>query len=205
MHDGRLPQLILASASQTRVAMLRAAGLEFDAVAADIDEPALHHMALADDDAVSASSVASLLARAKAVEVSLRFPHALVIGGDQVLALGSDMLFKAADVEGAKRTLLRLKGQTHVLHSAAALAIDGRADWSALDTAQLTMRDFSQNFLDNYLARAGSALTSSVGCYEIEGIGLNLFEKVTGHHATILGLPLLPLLAELRARGVLPS
>lgn len=205
MDSGQIPPLVLASGSATRVAMLRAAGLEFDIVHPDVDETALYQMAVTEDDTVSPGSIAVLLARAKAVEVSLRYPHALVIGGDQVLALGHDVIFKAVDLDGARRTLARLKGQTHSLHAAAALAMDGRADWSAQDTARLTMRDFSPAFLDDYLERAGSTLISSVGCYQIEGLGLNLFEKVSGHHSTILGLPLLALLAELRARGVLLS
>ncbi len=199
------PRLILASGSEARASLLRAAGVDFDVVPADVDEAEIYHATIADDEATSPASIAALLARAKAVEVSLRYPEALVIGGDQVLALGHHIFFKASDRDAARRTLSRLRGESHVLYSAAALASDGRADWSAIDKAALTMRDFSQDFLDHYVARAGDALTRSVGAYEIEGIGINLFKSVDGNHATILGLPLLPLLAELRGRGILTS
>ena len=196
------PPLILASGSPTRAAMLRAVGLPFSAVPADVDEAALYQNAISENPQISPDAVAALLARAKAENVSRSHPEALVIGGDQVLAVGKDLVFKAADGKAARAILLRLKGQTHTLHSAVSLAASGVESWSAADTATLTMRDFSSAFLDDYIARAGDALTSSAGCYQIEGLGLTLFEKVSGNHATILGLPLLALLAELRARGV---
>ena len=199
------PRFILASGSATRAAMLRASGLSFDVIPAAVDEAALSKSVVAGNPDVTPAAIAILLARAKAAEVSSRFPEALVIGGDQVLALGRDVVFKAPDYAAAKRILMTLKGRTHMLHSAAAVAQAGAVEWVAADTAQLTMRDFSAEFLDDYLARAGDALTSSAGCYQIEGLGVQLFETVSGDHATILGLPLLPLLAELRRRGVLIS
>ena len=205
MDESAESVLILASASQARVAMLRAVGLQFAVVPADINEEELHATEVADDDAIAPGSMAGMLARAKAVEVSLRFPNAVVIGGDQILTLDEDMLSKADSRDAARATLLKLRGRTHTLHSAAAIAIEGRAQWSVVDTAQLSMRDFSDAWLEQYLNRAGAALTTCVGAYEIEGLGLNLFEKVSGNHSTIMGLPVLPLLAELRARGILVS
>lgn len=205
MDEGARPPLILASASHARVAMFRAVGLVFEVVPADINEEQLHATEVSDDDAVSPGSMAAMLARAKAVEVSLRFPDAVVIGGDQILTVGGEMLAKANDRDAARAALLKLRGTTHTLHSAAAIAIEGRAQWSVVDTAQLSMRDFSEAYLEDYLNRAGTALTACVGAYEIEGLGLNLFEKVSGNHSTIMGLPLLSLLAELRALGVLDS
>lgn len=199
------PHLILASGSATRAEMLRAAGLEFKVMPAVVDEPALFEDATAKSPNISPAAVAELLARAKATEVSRRYPDALVIGGDQVLAAGREMIFKAPDRTGAKSILLKLKGRSHELHSAAALATGGVVDWTGIDTARLTMRNFSAAFLDDYLDRAGGALTSSAGAYQIEGYGVNLFEHVAGNHATILGLPLLALLAELRARRVVQS
>jgi septum formation protein len=205
MADGAAPHLILASGSQTRAEMLRAAGLNFEVVPAVVDEPTLFEDARAKVPNISPSAIAELLARAKAVEVSRRHPDALVIGGDQVLALGREMIFKAADRAEAKSILTKIKGRSHDLHSAAAIAAGGVVEWTGADTARLTMRDFSAAFLDDYLDRAGGALTSSAGAYQIEGYGVNLFEHVAGNHATILGLPLLALLAELRARRVIQS
>jgi septum formation protein len=205
MSEAAAPRLILASGSQTRAGMLRAAGLNFEVVPAIVDEPALFEDARAKSPNVSPGAIAELLARAKAVEVSRRHPDALIIGGDQVLALGREMIFKAKDRAEAKSILLKLKGRSHDLHSAAALATGGVVDWTGIDTARLTTRDFSAAFLDDYLDRAGGALTSSAGAYQIEGYGVNLFEHVAGNHATILGLPLLGLLAELRARRVVLS
>ena len=199
------PRLILASGSQTRAAMLRAAGLMFDVVPASVDEAALLSDALATIPHMTPAAAAQLLARAKAVDVSLHHPDAVVIGGDQVLAIGREMMPKARNRAEAEAALLKLKGKAHDLHSAAALAIAGNVDWVNVDSARLTMRNFSAAFLENYLNQAGPALTSSVGAYQIEGLGLTLFDHVAGSHSTILGLPLLPLLAELRARRLLMS
>jgi septum formation protein len=205
MSEGGKPQLILASGSQTRAALLRAAGLVFDAIPARVDEPGLFAQAVSDNPHVTPAEIAMLLARAKALDVSGFCSQALVIGADQVLAVGSAMVFKAADRAEAKNTLLKLRGREHTLHSAAVLATCGTVVWSALDAAHLTMRNFSAAFLEDYLDRAGDALTSSAGAYHVEGQGANLFDRISGAHATILGLPLLPLLAELRLRRVLLS
>ena len=184
--------------------MLRAVGLTFEAVPSDVDEAALRANWRAETPNISPNSVALGLARAKAEEVSRRYPDAVVIGGDQVLALGTETVSKAQSIAEARTTLLKLRGCEHQLHSAVALAAGGHAEWTASDTAALTMRAFSDAFLDTYLVTAGDALTTSAGAYRIEELGLQLFERVEGDHFTILGLPLLALLAELRHRGVLP-
>ncbi len=205
MSETAVPHLILASGSPTRAAVLRAAGLAFHVVPARVDEPAMFRQAVADNADILPSEIATLLACAKAREVSLRYPRALVIGGDQVLGAGNEMIFKAADRAEAKLTLLKLRGREHALHSTVVLASGGDVVWSAFDTAYLAMRNFSESFLEDYLDRAGDALSSSAGAYHVEGLGANLFDSIAGNHATILGLPLLPLLAELRARHVLLS
>lgn len=182
--------------------MLQASGLEFDAIPADIDEAALRARWRSENPDMTPAAIALGLARAKAEEVSRRHPEALVIGGDQVLALGDETISKATSKDGARAALLKLCGREHQLHSAAALAVYGQADWVASDTATLSMRPFSAAFLEAYLENAGDALTTSAGAYRIEELGLQLFDRVDGNHFTILGLPMLPLLAELRRRRV---
>lgn len=199
------PRLILASASAARRDMLRAAGLSFEIVPAEIDEDGISAAMVSESACVDASDVAAVLAAEKAVDVSRRCPGAVVIGSDQTLALGTRMLSKAATVAEARDVLDRLRGRTHELASAVALARDGEVLWQTVDSAQLTMRPFSDEFLESYLACAGEALTRSVGCYEIEGPGIQLFESIHGSHFTILGLPLLPLLARLREEGMVTA
>jgi septum formation protein len=199
------PGLILASGSRTRREMLQAAGLAFTVVPADVDEAALRDRMRREDGAMTPAEIAAALARAKAEAVSRDHPKALVIGADQVLALGDRILDKARDVAEARRTLTTLRGATHELHSAVALAERGAIAWTFVAMARLAMRAFSDAVIDDYLARAGSAVCTSVGAYQIEGPGIQLFERVEGDHFTILGLPLLPLLAELRSRKVLPT
>ena len=194
-----IPRLILASGSRTRRQMLEAAGVEFAVHPADVDEAALR----ATLGATTPAYVASELARAKAVEASRRFPDALVIGADQVLAVGSKIHAKPADLAAARLALRELAGTRHELLSAVCLARDGVEIWQHLGIAKLTMRDFSEAFLDDYLSRAGDRVCASVGAYELEGLGLQLFEHIEGDYFTILGMPLLPLLAELRAHGVI--
>lgn len=197
------PDLILASGSSSRIAMLRAVGLSFEAVPAEVDEAALRQAWRSSDPNITPPAIALGLARAKAEDVSNRYPDALVIGGDQVLAFDGETISKASTKAGAKAVLSKLRGQEHRLHSATALASGGQAIWDATDTATLAMRPFSDAFLDAYLENAGDALTTSAGCYRIEEMGLQLFDRVEGNHFTILGLPMLALLAELRRRGVL--
>lgn len=204
-----MADLVLASASRWRRDMLEAAGVAFDVVPADVDEATLRAQHLLANPAVNSTDravdIARMLATAKAEDVSRRHPHALVIGADQVLALEGDLFSKPDSVASARRDLLGLRGRTHTLHSAVALAQGGKIDWSHVATAALTMRPFSDEYLERYLERCGSAVHSSVGAYQIEGPGIGLFERVEGDYFTIIGLPLLPLLAELRRRGSLPT
>lgn len=195
-------EVLLASASPFRRRLLKAAGVPFRVVPADVDEAPLER-SLAGK--VSAAGLAEALAAAKAESVSARLPDDLVIGADQVLAFGEELLGKPADIAAARVQLERLRGSTHRLLSAVVLAQGGRVVWSKVDTATLTMRAFSGAFLDGYLARSGERLLATAGAYEIEGLGIQLFDRVEGDYFTIIGLPLLPLLAELRARGVIQA
>jgi septum formation protein len=197
----RSPELILASTSPFRRRMLEAAGLSFRVVPPDVDEAALKSSL----GSIAPASLARALACAKARAVSARAPGALVIGADQVLALGARLYDKPGSLAEARDQLLELRGSTHQLHTAAALAQAGEVIWTCLDAPSLTMRAFGPAFLDTYLAAAGESVCAIVGAYEIEGRGIQLFDRVTGDHFAIIGLPLLPLLAELRTRGALPA
>ena len=188
--------LVLASASRTRQALLADAGIEFEVVAAELDERAAEQPLL--EAEATPEDVAVALAAAKALSVSESRPDALVIGADQVLDLDGARLHKPADMEAARRQLLALQGRTHQLHSAAACARRGSIVWQASDTAHLRMRQLTPAGIGRYLARVGPAALSSVGAYQLEGLGIHLFERVEGDYFTILGLPLLPLLAFLR-------
>jgi septum formation protein len=193
--------LVLASASAGRRQTLQAAGVVFDVVPSTVDEMAVR----ATLSGATPSGIAEALARAKAADVSRRMPHALVMGADQVLALDDSLLSKPRDVAEARKQLVLLRGKTHALHTAVALAERSEAVWSRVETAALTMRCFSDAFLDAYLRAAGERVCASVGAYEIEGRGIQLFERVAGDHFTIVGLPLLPLLRELRGRGAIAA
>jgi len=194
-------KLVLASGSPFRKAMLVDAGIDVEAVPAEIDERAVE--APLQDSGVSPEDVAAILAEAKAMEVSDRRPGALVLGCDQTLSLGDRLFHKPADMEGARRHLLALSGMTHQLNSAAVLVRDGEVLWRHVGIANLTMRQLDPAFIGRHLARVGDRALSSVGAYQIEGQGIQLFEKVEGDHFTIVGLPLLPLLAELRRLGAI--
>lgn len=194
--------LILASRSAARRAMLTGAGVPFRAVTADMDEGALKTALVA--DGADPADVALALARAKAETVSREHPG-LVLGSDQTLDLGGALIDKAANLAQARARLMGFRGQGHGLHSAAALAFNGETVWSAADSARMIVRAFSDAFLDAYLAAEGEAILSSVGCYRLEGLGAQLFERVDGDYFTILGMPLWPVLAELRTRGVLAA
>jgi len=195
--------LVLASASASRQMLLRNAGVAFEASPAGLDEAGL--MADLLSKGTSAAGIAQALAEQKAMTVSRRMPGRLVLGGDSVLAFGSELVSKCRDVAELRALLARLKGNAHDLISAAALARDGAPLWSHTGHARLTMRDFSPQFLDDYLAAEGEAVLSCVGGYRYEGRGAQLFQAVEGDYFTILGLPLLPVLAALRAQGILRS
>lgn len=193
--------LVLASASPSRRTLMENAGLKFQAVAAQIDERAIEreieHRALGPDE------LALELAFSKALEVSSRFPQALVIGCDQTMSLGQQVFHKPADRAEARANLLLLRGRTHRLNSGVVLVRGGREIWRNLSTADLSMREFSDAFLEDYLVRCGDDVMKSVGCYQLEGIGIQLFNSISGDYFTILGLPLLPLLEQLRTLGEL--
>lgn len=194
-------KLVLASGSPFRKAMLVSAGVDVEAVPAEIDERAVE--APLQDSGVSPEDVAVILAEAKALEVSERRPGALVLGCDQTLSLGDEVFHKPADMEGARRHLLALSGKTHQLNSAAVLVRNGEVLWRHVGIANLTMRKLEPAFIGRHLARVGDKALSSVGAYQIEGEGIQLFEKVEGDYFTIVGLPLLPLMSELRRLGAI--
>jgi septum formation protein len=189
--------LILASQSTTRKALLEQAGLVFSCQPASVDERGLEEATLAAGG--DGRDVALLLAQKKAATVAASHPGAIVIGADQTLSLGAELLHKPADHMAAAAQLDHLRGKTHRLHAAVALVRDDTLLWSDVETAELTMREFSLAERDDVLTREGDAILSSVGGYRLEGPSIRLFETVTGDYFTILGLPLLPLLAALRA------
>jgi septum formation protein len=189
--------LVLASKSDIRGKILAAAGLRFAIMPAQIDERAVEAKAGLLDPGRSAA----ILARAKAEAAAATLPGSLVLGADQTLALVTERFSKPVDRAEAAAQLRALRGKTHALHSALALVRDGEVLFECVETARLTMRDFSDRFLDNYLDMAGDTALSSVGAYQLESIGIHLFERVEGDYFTILGLPLLPLLAYLRQHG----
>jgi septum formation protein len=191
--------LVLASKSAVRRALIEAAGIPLLVAPADIDERAVEARAVVD----RAADAAVLLAREKA-RVGAAFTRGcFVVGADQTLALGRTRFTKPADRAAAREQLRMLSGRTHELHSAVALARDGRVVFSHVDTAKLTMRVLSERFLDAYLDAAGAAVTGSVGGYQLEGMGSHLFERIEGDYFTVLGLPLFALLGFLRREGCL--
>jgi septum formation protein len=195
--------LVLASGSASRKALLTAAGVVFTADPADLDEDRL--MAELKASGADAPKVASELAGQKALAVSRRHPGKAVLGGDSVIAFEGDYLSKCASLEEARALLARLSGHIHLLVSAAALARDGALLWTHASPCRMAMRDLSPDFLDNYLAAEGPAILSSVGCYHFEGRGAQLFATMDGDYFSVLGLPLLQVLAQLRKEGVLAS
>ena len=194
--------LILASGSRTRRDLLTGAGLPVEAVPADIDERAVEAQAPGLPPAALALHLARAKARDVARAVAAHRPGRVVIGADQVLECDGAVLHKPADRAAAADHLARLQGRTHALHAAVALVREGQED-GFVETARLTMRPLDAAGIDAYLACAGASVTTSVGAYQLEGVGIHLFERVEGAHETILGLPLLPLLARLRAMGLL--
>jgi septum formation protein len=194
-------RIILASGSPFRKALLANAGVQFSAVPAEIDERAVE--APLQGSGTTPEDVALILAEAKALDVSERNPGALVIGCDQTLSLGDHVFHKPDGMEGARLHLLSLSGKTHQLNSAVVLARDGETLWRNVSVARLTMRKLDPAFIGRHLARVGDKALASVGAYQIEGEGIQLFEKIEGDYFTIVGLPLLPLLAALRDLGAI--
>ena len=193
--------LVLASKSAIRGEILRAAGLAIEVCPADIDERTIEQGSAARDP----GEIATLLAREKALAVAARLPGRVVLGADQTLALGERRFSKPTDRAAAREQLKLLRGQTHQLHTAIALVRDGVILFEHRKAARLTMRAFSDRFLEHYLDAAGAAVTASVGGYQLEKTGIQLFERVEGDHFVILGLPLLPLLLHLRQAGWLAA
>jgi len=191
--------LILASQSRARQMLLGNAGISFEAVPADIDERAVQKKS----GLTSPGEVAGLLAREKALFVASKNPGRYVIGADQTLALGERLFSKPSGRAQAAEQLRQLAGNSHTLHSAVAVARDGKIMFSDVSIAVMTMRPLSDSEISAYLDAAGEAVTSSVGAYQLEGLGVHLFERIEGDHFTILGLPLLPLLAFLRRERLL--
>lgn len=193
--------IVLASGSPFRRKMLEDAGLAVEAVPARIDERAVEQAT--QGSGVTPAELAAILAEAKALDISQDLPGRLVVGADQTLSLGDDVLHKARNMEEARRRLLALSGRTHELNSAVVIARDGRVLWRHVATARLTMRALDPAFIGRHLSRVGEKALGSVGAYQIEGEGVQLFEKIEGDLFTIVGLPLLPLLAELRKLGAI--
>lgn len=194
------PRLILASASAARRAVLEAAGLRFEAIAAAVDEATIKEAAQA--EAIPPGDAALMLADAKAERIARRDPDALVIGCDQLLVCDGRWFDKPADVAAARDHLMALRGRSHQLVTAIVCHRHGRRVWQHLAVPRLTMRDFSEGFLDAYLEAEAAHVTQSVGAYRLEGPGVMLFSAVEGEHAAILGVPLLALLDFLRQHGV---
>jgi nucleoside triphosphate pyrophosphatase len=201
LQAGR-PPLILASTSKIRARLLEDAGLAFIAEPPGLDESVMRQ-AVSGEKALGPHDVAEVLARAKAEAVSDLASKAYVIGADQVLAFGDQILSKPDGMEAARRQLLDLSGKTHTLHTSVAVATNGETIWAATEIATLTMRKLSPQFIGRYLAAAGDEVLNSVGAYQVESVGIQLFDKIDGDYFVILGLPLIPLLDALRREGVI--
>lgn len=196
-------RLILASQSRFRAGLLAAAGVAVETMAAQVDEAEVKEAARA--EGASADETALLLASLKAERIARRHPEALVIGADQMLVCDGAWFDKPPDMEAARAQLLALRGRAHTLVTAVLCQRGGQRIWQHLAKPRLVMRDFSETFLDQYLAQEGEILTTTVGAYRIEGPGLQLFDRIEGEHSEIVGLPMLPLLGFLRQHGVLPA
>ena len=196
-------RLVLASQSASRRALLEAAGLTFEALPAAVDEATIKESARAEGMAVA--EAATLLADAKAARIARNHPEAVIIGADQILVCEGEWFDKPEDVEAARHHLHRLRNKPHELVTAVVVWREGERAWHHVARPKLVMRDFSDAFLDSYLAREGGFVTQSVGAYRLEGLGLQLMRDIKGEHTAILGLPMLPLLAYLRDSGVIPG
>lgn len=194
--------LVLASVSATRAAVLRGAGVEFEAVASHLNEAALKEELLRADR--GPAKIAQALAEAKALAVAWERDE-LVIGCDQTLDLHGTLFDKAESIDEARERLKLLRGQTHELHTAVVVTKGNDVKFRELDTSRMTMREFSDEWLEGYLARQGGVILGSVGCYQLEGEGAQMFDQVVGDYFSILGLPLYGLLGFLREQGLLAT
>lgn len=195
--------MILASTSPTRLAMLRAAGLDPTPIAPRVDEATIRDALTA--EGASPRDIADALAEMKARKVAEKHPEALVLGCDQVLALDRQTFAKPETPDDARQQLRQLRGKTHKLLSALVVYENAEPVWRFVGEARLTMHDFSDAYLNDYVGRNWESVRHSVGCYKVEEEGVRLFSAIAGDHFTILGLPLLPLLAWMRNRGMIPA
>ncbi len=194
---------VLASGSAIRRQLLHAAGVNVTCAPVDVDEDALRRQA--EQKGLSLRETALTLAHAKAKAATSHHPGRFIIAADQILELEGRAFAKPANLTEARTHLQALRGKTHALHTAITLWKNGQTLWFHIDSPSLTMRAFSDEFLDHYLQQEGTALLSCVGCYRIEGLGIQLFKTVSGSSDAIAGLPLIPLLTALRQQGVLPA
>jgi septum formation protein len=201
--SGDQSRIVLASASPVRKTLLCAAGLDPDIIPAHVDEDEIKRALKG--ERIDAGDGATRLAEMKAQRISAAQPGRLVIGADQILVCGSTWFDKPADMIEAQAHLRTLRGRSHELATSAVIVRDGRRIWHHAERPKLTMRPFTDSFIDDYLDRAGDDILSSVGAYHLEGIGVQLFSRIDGDYFSILGLPLLPLLAFLREHGVVGS
>lgn len=195
--------IVLASGSEIRATLLRNAGVPFDVALARIDEEAIRHALQAED--ASPRDVADTLAELKAQKVAAKHPQALVIGCDQVLSFGNTILSKPQDIDDARQQLKMLRDQKHQLLSAAVIYAEGKPVWRHVGVVRLTMRGFSDTYLEDYLSRNWESVQHAVGCYKLEEEGVRLFSKIEGDYFNVLGLPLLELLSYLTLRGTLET
>jgi septum formation protein len=200
---GQTAPILLASASRTRADLLRGAGLNIRIEAANVDEDAIKESLR--EEGASASLVAEALSDLKALKMSLRYPDTLVIGADQTLDCNGVWFDKPPDMDHLRGHLMALSGQTHHLFAGVSVMRNGQRLWGLVEPAELVMRNLSPEFIEHYVAAVGEDALSSVGGYRLEGLGAQLFSKVTGDYFTILGLPLLPLLGFLRQNGAISS
>ncbi|MCB8840571.1 Maf-like protein [Aurantimonas sp. VKM B-3413] len=191
--------IVLASGSIHRRELLKNAGVDFTVESSTLDERAME--APLTDTGIGPDDVAQILAEAKATNVSERHPGEIVIGADQTLSLGDEIFHKPENMEAARRTLLKLSGRTHNLNSAVVLVEDGAVTWRHVSTARITLRPLDPGFIGRYLAHVGQKVLTSVGAYQIEKEGIQLMESIEGDFFSIIGLPILPLMKELRSRG----
>ncbi len=196
-------RLILASASPWRAAMLRNAGITVEAIPAMIDERAVEETL--EGSEIGPDDIALVLSQAKADEVSSRFPSAAIIGADQTLSLDGAILHKPGSMDEAIDRLLLLSGKTHQLNSGVCLVRDGEILWSHVEVTHITFRKLDPGFVGRHLAEVGDRALTSVGAYQVEGMGAQLIERMEGDFFSVIGLPLLPLLAQLRERGFIDA
>lgn len=193
--------IILASNSRFRAELLKNAGVDFTTASASIDERAIEHPLL--ESNLEPADIAQVLAEAKATDVSVLNPNALIIGCDQTLSMNDNMFHKPVDMKQARQHILKFSGKTHQLNSAVAIVYNQQTIWRHVSIANMTMRKMSPEYIGRYLAQAGHSVLNSVGAYQLEGVGVQLFKQIEGDYFTIIGLPLLPLLSELRSLEVI--